>query len=50
MSTHLDSIKKLHPAHAGWEFATVALIAVTGLLVTLAVAAATSLNFIEMPF
>lgn len=50
MPTKLDAIKNLHPAQAGWEFATVALIAATGLLVTLAVAAVTSLNFIEMPF
>lgn len=50
MSTNLESLKKLHPAHAGWEFAAVALIAITGLLVSLAVAAMTSLNFVEMPF
>lgn len=50
MPTTLDSIKKLHPARAGWEFATLVMIAIAGVLTTLAVAAATSLDFIEMPF
>ena len=50
MTINLDSIRKLHPAQTGWEFAAVTLFAVTGLLATLAVAVATSLNFAEMPF
>lgn len=50
MPTHLDTIKKFRPAHVGWEFATVAIIAITGLLTSLAVATATSLNLIDMPF
>ena len=50
MPTNLNSMKNLHPAEPGWDLLAVTIVAVTGLLLTLAIAAATSLNFTEMPF
>jgi hypothetical protein len=50
MPTTLDSIKKLHPVQAGWELPVIALIAAAGLLATLAMATATSLNLVDLPF
>lgn len=50
MSMNFGSIRKLYSAQATWEFAAMAMIAITGILATFAVASATSLNFTEMPF
>lgn len=50
MPITIDRIGLSGPSRARWELFSVILLAVTGLLVTVAIAAATSLPPIEMPF